>query len=305
MTRFRIRRICFFLLIAAVGLLPVGLAVAEKPSGWDLEVGGFFTHHSNFFFRGGGQPAPSANLLSVYAHGEQERKIGRGRLDYHIDLGAVETGDIAGADHMNAGVGGRYRQGRNRFTSEIVSVPNQVYFDEEGVFFDLLGLELGWRRDLGPGLWAGVELGLETWDFDPVQDLRDSTNRKLSASLRYPLNERYGLRGTLLYEDRNADSARFDLSGVGFAVALEAQPTDSVQVFARYKRRERDYGDAPAGTTNFEREDTVQDIVVNLRWRLGERWGVRIEDFFRDGESTRVDRNYSGNRLSVGGYYQF
>lgn len=280
-------------------------AGAQEGHSWDLEVGAFFTHHSNFFFRGEGQPRPQADLFSVYAHGERERKIGGGKLEVHFDLGGVETDDIEGADHVNAEVGGRFRRGSNRFSGETYMSPNQVYFDEDGVFFDLLGVELGWRRDLRRGLWVGVEVELESWDFDPVENARDSTNQELSASLRYPLAERFGVRGTVIYETRDADDPRFDLSGAGFAVALEAQPTDRINLFARYKRRARDYDDAPVGANNFQREDTIQDIVVNLRWRIGERWGLRLEDFFRDGTSTRADRNYSGNRISLGGFYQF
>ena len=89
------------------------------------------------------------------------------------------------------------------------------------------------------------------------------------------------MRGTLVYEAKDANAGRYSNNGAGAALALEGQPSDRVQIFMRYKYRQRNYDDAEPGDRNFEREDDVQDIIFNITWRFTRSWGVRLEDFYR------------------------
>lgn len=292
----------------AAALAPTAPAAADEaafePLG--LEIGVLVGYHDNFFFRGGGAEAPSDRLLNVYFSAERERRVAGGKLELSVDAGYHDTQEIAGTDYFGLTGGALYKWGRNRASGELFHRPNQVYFDDgDGVFFDQTGVEVGYRRDLRPGLWVGASYEVEQLRFDPVEAARDATGQELAASLRVPLNPRYGLRGTWIREERDADSPRYDLTGDGFALALEARPAERVSVFARYKRRQRGFERAPAESSNFGRRDTVEDVIVNLRWQVGERWGLRAEDFYRRGESTRPDRNYDGNRFLVGAFFLF
>lgn len=288
-------------------LAPAALAAAKKDDDSSLlEVGLLFGRHDNYFFRGGDNPEQGSPLATGYLRGESQQRLASGKLELFGELSAAEASDIDNADYFAGTVGAKFKFGRSRITGEAFVRPSQVYFEEgDGVFFDQTGVEIGYRRDIKPGLWVGVQAELEQWRFDPEESERDADGHELSASLRVPLNPRLGIRATLIYEEKDSDAARFDVSGSGFAVALEAQPSDRVSIFARYKRREREYDGAAPDDRNFQRDDTVQDIVFNVRWEARETWGLRFEAFYRDGESTRPDRNYDGLRTLAGAFYRF
>lgn len=294
-------------LLAIMLMLVPGMAAAEEDSELrGLEVGLLSGSHDNYFFRGAGAEPQSSALWSAYLRGESERKGKGGKLTLSGEVSASDAVDVDNANQIAGVVGAKFKRGRNRVTGELFVRPSQVYFEEgDGVFFDQTGVEIGYRRDIKPGMWFGLEAEVEQWRFDPQEAERDADGTELSASLRLPINPRLGIRATLLVEDKDAEAARFDLSGTGFSVALEAQPTDDVNVFARYKRREREYDSASPGDRNFQREDTVQDIVFNIRWQAARRWGLRLDTFYRDGESTRADRNYDGLRAMAGVFALF
>jgi len=280
--------------------------LASEDKDWFLELEAMPGYHSNYFFRGEGAPAPDTNLFSFYVLGEKEKKVKKGKVKFVFDVGTIQVLDIDNADYYDINLGGQYKRGNSKWSAEIYARPNQVFEESgAGILFDLTGIELGLRQTLKPGLWVGVEYEFEQHDFDPLADLRDSTVNSLALSLRYPLSDRYGLRGTLSYEAKDADGDRFSNDGPGAALALEGQPSDRVQLFFRYKYRERNFNDAPPGERNFEREDQVQDIVFNITWRFTKHWGLRLEDFYRTGDSTRPDRNYDGNRIYGGVVYRF
>ena len=288
-------------------LLVPAVATAEEDSDLrGLEVGFLAGSHDNYFFRGGGAEPQSSALWNAYFRGDSERKRKGSKLELFGEVSASEAVDVDNADQVAGVAGVKHKRGRNRVTGELFVRPSQVYFEEgDGVFFDQTGVELGYRRDIKPGMWFGLEAEVEQWRFDPEEAERDADGTELSASLRLPINPRLGVRATVLVEEKDAEAPRFDLSGTGFAIALEAQPNDAVNIFARYKRREREYDNASPGDRNFQREDTVQDIVFNVRWLAAERWGVRLDTFYRDGESSRADRNYDGLRAMAGVFFLF
>jgi hypothetical protein len=289
------------LLTLAIG----GPVVADDEKDWYLELEAMPGYHSNYFFRGDRAPAPDTNLFSLYALGEKEKKSGKGKFTFGWDVGQVWVLDIDNADYFDFNVGLEYQRGASKWQGEIFHRPNQVFEEEgAGVFYDLTGVELGLRQGLRPGLWIGFSWEYEQQDYDRVEDLRDANVNSFDLSLRYPLSERWGLRGTLVYESKDANAGRYSNNGAGAALALEGQPSDRVQLFMRYKFRQRNYDDAQPGDRNFEREDDVQDIIFNITWRFTQRWGVRLEDFYRTGSSTRPDRNYSGNRIYAGIVYR-
>lgn len=288
----------------ACGLAASSALRAAEEAGWLIDLKAMPGYHSNYFFRGEGAEAPDTTLFSLYGLGEREIEAGRGDFTFSFNVGAVFVQDVEDADYYDINLGGDYKLGPNKVSAELFTRPNQVFEEEgAGVFFDITGIELGVRHSLARGFWIGAEYELESWDFDPVEDDRDATAQAFSLSVRWPLDERYGVRLTGLYEQKDADDDQYSQSGPGASIALEAQPSDRTELFVRYKYRERDYDDAPAGTNNFGRQDEVQDIVFNLTYELARRWALRLENFYRDGSSTRPDRNYDGNRIYVGAVY--
>ena len=293
-------------LLLLLALVVSGPARAAEEKDWYLVLEAMPGYHSNYFFRGEGAPAPDTNLFSLYALGEKEKRVGRGKFTFGWDVGQVWVLDIDNADYFDLNMGLEYQRGASKWSGEFFHRPNQVFEEEgTGVFYDLTGVELGLRQGLRPGLWVGFSYEFEQQDYDQLEDLRDANVHSFDVSLRYPLSQRYGLRGTLVYESKDADGRRFNNQGAGAALALEGLPTDHLQLFVRYKYRQRNYGDAEPGDRNFDREDDVQDFVFNINWQFTYHWGLRLENFYRSGSSTRPDRNYDGNRIYTGLAYYF
>ena len=291
-----------FLVLGSVSGAPLQ---AKDRSTWWIDFEAMPGYSNNYFFRGEGARAPDSNLFSLYALGEKEWKSGKGKFTFDFDVGLVWVLDIDNADYYDVNLGGAYKRGTRKYMADFKARPNQV-FEEEGapIFFDLTALEIGMRQNFSPGMWLGFEYEYEYQDFDRLAELRDAQVDTFAVSFRYPLSVKYGLRGTVLYESKDADGPRFNNKGPGAALALEGQPSESVHLFLRYKYRERDFPDASPGDRNYERTDNLGDIVFNLTWRFTSHWGTRFESFLRDGSSTRPDRNYTGNRIYAGLVYR-
>ncbi len=279
---------------------------ADDEAGWLWEAGLLGGTHDNFFFRGDGSPQPTSDLLSVYLGGERERELERGDLTLILGGQAVFVTDIAQADYQGLDFAVEYKRGPTKFHAGYSLMLNRLFSEEEdAAFFDEQSVDLWVRQSLGERLWLRLGVELESWDFDPAENDRDADVTKLDLTARVALSERVGLRGSLLYEERDATGPRNNRSGEGWALALEAQPSEAVSVFLRFRSRDRKYEDAPPGDRNFNRDDTTEDINFNLRWQISERWGLQLRDTYRQGDSTRPDRNFDGNQFEIGGFVRF
>jgi hypothetical protein len=290
--------------IALVGCaLP--LAAADE-GGWLWEVGLLGGNHDNFFFRGDNGEQPSSALLTGYLAGETSKDTGPGELGFSFGGQAVSVMDIDQADYQMLDAAVEYKRGRAKLHGGYGLMLNRLFSEEgEAAFFDAQSLEFWYRYSLGPRFWVRAGAEIESWDFDPAEEDRDADVLELDLTVRFALSDRIGLRASLLSEERDANGARNNRTGEGWALAIEGQPRDDVSAFLRFRSRDRQYDDAPPGDRNFRRDDTVEDINVSLRWRVSERWGVELRDTYRSGDSTRPDRNFTGNQAEIGAYFSF
>ncbi len=295
-------------------LFLVGLAVlagvqppaAAEEGGWLWEAGVLGGHHDNFFFRGGDGAQPSTDLLTGYVAGEREKDTGRGDLTVLVGGQAVLVSDIEEADFQSLDLGVEYKVGPTKVHGSYSLLLNRLFSEEgEAAFFDAHSLDFWFRYSLSQRIWLRGGIELEQWDFDPAENDRDADVLKLDVTARFGLSDRVAVRTALLYEERDADGPRNNRTGEGWSVALEAQPAEDVNLFLRFRSRDREYDDAPPGDRNFQRDDTTEDINFNLRWRVSERWGVQLRDTYRSGDSTRPDRNFTGNQAEIGAFYRF
>jgi hypothetical protein len=279
---------------------------ADDGAGWMWEAGLLGGNHDNFFFRGDGGPQPSSDLLTGYLSGEVEKDTGPGELTVSVGGSAVSVLDIDDADYQLFDVAAEYKRGRAKLHGGYNLILNRLFSEEgEAAFFDAQSVDVWFRYSLSKRLWLRAGAELESWDFDPAEDDRDADVLKLNLTARLALSERIGLRLSLLREERDANAPRNNRTGEGWALAVEGQPSDDVSVFLRYRSRDRQYDDAPLGDRNFQRDDTTEDINFNLRWQVSERWGVQLRDTYRSGDSTRPDRNFTGNQAEVGAFFRF
>ena len=285
------------------GVLPLS---AGDEGGWMWEVGLLGGEHDNFFYRGEGGPQPSSTLLTGYLAGEMEKDTGPGDLTVSFGGQVVSVLDIDQADYQAADLAVEYKRGRLKVHGGYDLMLNRVFSEDvDAAFFDAQGVDVWVRYSLTPRLWVRGGAELESWDFDPAENDRDADVLKLNLTLRFALSDRFGVRLALLSEERDANGPRNNRTGEGWALAVEGQPNDDVTFFLRYRNRDREYDDAPPGDRNFQRDDTTEDVNFNLRWRLGERWGVQLRDTYRSGDSTRPDRNFTGNQVEIGAFYRF
>jgi hypothetical protein len=298
-----------FLLPAVLAALPPPAAAAENDRPvWSFETGVLAGHHSNYFFRADepGTEAPSADVVTIYLRGALAIDLGRHGLNLTLDAGGDLTRDIPGADNRKGDFEVEYKGPRTRLSGRYFMNPNRIFSETgEGVFFDLSGFEVEARRTLGKGLWLGAAYESEDWAFDAAESDRDADSREVSLTLRVPLGARVGARLTGLKEDKEARASEHSWTGDGFAASVEVSSRKGTRMLVRYKRRERAYEDAPPGTSNFGREDVIEDYLLSLRVPLGPRFGLRMEDSYRRGASTRPDRNYDAAQVAAGVFFLF
>lgn len=279
---------------------------AEDGAGWMWEAGLLGGNHDNFFFRGEGGPQPSSDLLTGYLAGEIERDTGAGDLSFSVFGQAVAVPDIDQADYQTAGAAVEYKQGRSKLHAGYDLILNRVFSeDDDAAFYDAQSVDVWYRYSLGRRVWVRAGAKVQSWDFDAEEDERDADVLKLALTARFALSDRVGLRVSLLSEERDANGARNNRTGEGWALAIEGRPSDDVNVFLRFRSRDREYDDAPAGDSNFQRDDTTEDINFNLRWQVSDRWGMQLRDTYRSGDSTRPDRNFTGNQAEIGAFFRF
>lgn len=291
----------------------VVLALASPPSTpaqeqgeWGGELGMLGGHHDNFFYRGPGADAPSSSLFSLLGLVEYDRDVGSGTLGWSLDGSQVLVLDIDDADYETTSLEARYKRGRTRLDLSYGLMFNRLYAEEgDAVFFDTDGLRFRVRYTVSQRVWIRGQVELEEWDFDPAAQDRDSDVTEYRLTIRGAINDRVALRGSYLNEDRDAVGADNNRSGDGFALALESQPRDDMSLFVRIRRRDRQYEDAPEGDSNFQRDDTVDDLTANFRWFVRDSWGLQLVVSYRDGESTRPDRNFDGAQIGLGLVYRF
>lgn len=293
-------------LIGCLALTPTALVAQDDDSEWAVEVSAQAGHHDNFFFRGDGAPAPSSNLLQLGLDGEWVKDYGAYEITWLGGASGTFVPDVDEADYQSLGGGAELKWRRWKFGAGYHKLLNRL-FSESGqrVFFDADTVD-GWARySVTERLWLRAEVELDSWDFDASEDGRDSDTLGLGFTGRYAFTDRFAARLSWMTEERDAVDPDQDRDSDGYAIAFEGRPRNDVEVFFRWRQRDREYNDAPFGTSNFGRVDTVDDFVLNIRYYIDSAWGVSFSDEYRTADSTRIDRNYDGNQILAGVFYRF
>lgn len=295
----------------AVAMMAACAASAEdaaKDRPWDVEVGTGVAYHDNFFHRQSSAltPTESAAVWNAYVSGERDFKAAGQRWTAFGYAEARFNADISDANSQTLRAGGAWRGDRTRVALEAGLQPNLLYSEDgAGEFYDLAGLSLEARHTIGSGMWLSGSVERRRWDFDASQAGRDADSLGFEVALRIPLGERAGLRLLGAWEEKDADDPNNDWDSQGYGVAVELNPSERLSAFGRIRFRDRDYPDAPAADSNFNRKDDIVDAVVNARYRMGPNWGVGAQAEYRDGDSTRLDRNFDATVFSLFAYLSF
>lgn len=294
-----------------LALASVSLAAAADDSGanpWQAEIGASVGHHDNFFLRGDSAATskPSATLTRLYASGEREVEAGATDWTFFGGAAATFVSGVDDADSQELELGIRGKWGRFRATLEGAYRPNLLYSEEGvGAFYDHSGLTVGARLGLPGEMWFGAEFERSRWEFDSSNSARDADGDELTATFRFPLGEHAAVRLIGIYAEKDASGPENSWDSSGYGAALEFSPAGRWSAFARVRSRDREYRDAPLGDTNFGRDDTIVDALVNTRVRIGDHWGMGGQVEYREGDSTRADRNYDALVISVSAFMTF
>lgn len=299
------------LLTAVLPLLgaatPAALADSDDRT-WEAEAGASVGYHDNFFFREDSPTtdAPSATLTRLYMSGGTEFEAGG--IDWEL-FGSATANFVSGVDDADwqgysLGAGGKWD--KLRATLEAAYEPNRLFSEEgDGTFYDRTATALGGRYSLPGSMWLGAEYELTNLKFDSLNSDRDADTQALTATFRVPVGDRAALRFIGMIADKDARGPENSWEATGLGIALELEPAERWSVFARLRSRDREYFEAPADDSNFRRDDTILDALVNARVQVGERWGLGGQLEYRDSDSTRDDRNYDALVVWMSAYMTF
>lgn len=294
------------LLIAAVAA-PAAQAAKKEKSDWEwkTEAGFLAGYHDNYFYRGE-DPKPDETLLTVYAIGEVGYDVGPGDVLFEAGgLGAFGL-EIDKTDYQVVHAGLGYKQGGTKTMASYRRTFDKVFGEEDDAsLFDVDSAELNVRQRLTDSLRGQLEFQFQNWDFSSPDNDRDAFRYQPKGLIRWEIWKFLAVRGSFFWTWKDADSRRYDYDGPGFALAAEIKPADPVEIFVRYRRRWRDYDDAPSGDSNFNRNDTVDDVIANTRWKLTDYFGLRLDGSYRHGDSNRSDRNYDAFTVTGGFFFTF
>lgn len=293
--------------LAWIALADTASADSDERS-WQAEVGVGVTHHDNFFFRRESvtTPAPSATLTRAYASGEKEFDAGAQEWSLFGSAAATFVSGVDEADSQEFRLGGRTSWGDTRASIEVTYLPNLLYSEEvAGTFYDRLGVALELRHAFRDGVWIAAEFEQNRWEFDQLEQGRDADGPEVTATFRFPLGSDAALRLFGTWAEKDARAPENSWNSMGYGIAAELTPAERWNLFARMRVREREYRDAPIGDNNFGRDDTILDGLISARVRIGEHWGLSGQIEYRDGDSSRLDRNYDATMLSLSAYWTF
>jgi len=293
--------------LAWIALADTALADSDDGS-WQAEVGVGVTHHDNFFFRreSATTPAPSATLTRAYASGEREFDAGRQDWSLFGSAAATFVSGVNDADSQEFRLGARTSWGDTRASIELTYLPNLLYSEEAvGTFYDRSGVALEVRHAFRDGVWLAVEFEQTRWEFDQLEQGRDADVPEVTATFRFPLGSNAALRLFGNWAEKDARAPENSWNSIGYGIAAELAPAERWNLFARVRVRDREYRDAPIGDNNFGRDDKTVDGLINARVRIGEHWGLSGQIEYRNGDSTRPDRNYDATMLSLSAFLTF
>ncbi len=297
--------------LAALGAILMMPAAADAQSGsqdWEAEVGTGLGYHDNFFMTGdkSTQKQQSALVASVYATGERVLKHGDRRWDLSGGAEAYFNNDISGANSQSFWGGAETRFDRARAGVGLTYEPNKIYSEEgNGVFQDEASLSLFGRYEISPTMSASLEYRRKRQDFDTVERGRDADIDELTGMFRLVLTDETAMRAFAIWSEKDARDDSSSWSAIGVGLALEWSPADQWRVFSRVRVRDREYEDAPLGTSNYDRDDTIIDGLINARVIMGTNWGLDGQLEYRDADSSRDDRNYDAMAIYLNAFKTF
>lgn len=296
----------WFGILLLLGALP-SLADQERdrPKGWSLEIGGMIGYHNNVLAMSNtnGEPTIDASISTLYLNGEMGGRHAR------ITFGVVETlytGEVGISDERAGRLGLMLKGDMARVAAEYERSPTRVYIDDAGdELFQLESIQLRARLGESRKVWVEGRHRLQEWIFDPTQSGRNARVSDSAATLRFPIAPQLGIRASYGWEKKIAEDSQYSHDGQGRSFALEAVPSKRISLLARYMARSRAYQDSPEGSDNFDREDKIEDMTLNLRVEVGKSWGIRVEDSYRRTTSNHTDRSYHAILAKAGIFFAF
>ena len=297
----------FTILLLVTTVATTGHALEKKKDDleWETEAGFLSGYHDNYFYRGE-SPTPDETFLTVYALGDLVYDLGPGDLLVEAGTSAAFGLTIDQTDFQTVQAGIGYKSGRTKSMLSYRRTFDKVFGEEDDAsLFDVDSLQGSVRQKFTNSLRGLLAFQFQNWNFSSPDNDRDAFRYQPKARLRWEISKFFALRSAFFWTWKDADSGRYDYNGPGIALAAEIKPTDSVDVFLRYRHRWRDYGNAPSGDSNFKRNDNIDDVIANARWRLTDFFGLRLEGSYRHGNSTRSDRNYDAFTVTGGFFVAF
>lgn len=297
--------------VAIGALVPVLILLLPGTSGaedltWNTELGFLTSYHDNYFYRSDDGSTPDETFLIVYGKGEVEFDVGPGELLLFAGASGAFAMDNSDADHQKVNAGIRYKLGKSRARFRYSREIDKVFGEEDTPsLYDTDSFQFRLRHEVIESLLLQGTFEIDVWEFGSSEPGRDALSYEFDAGLRWSVLDWLSLRSSFLWAFKEADDSRFDREGPGFIVGAKFGPWKNASLDLRYRRRWRDYNDAPSGDSNSGREDEIDDVRANLRWQATRIFGLQLNGGYRHGDSTRSDRNYDAAYVTGGIFVTF
>jgi hypothetical protein len=272
--------------------------------GCTLEAGTLMGHHSNVLFRANDPDlVPTATTSTLYLRGCARSRLLTGYLDARA---TTFFSDVDVADQEAGRAGLMLTPGNTRLSVDYLFMPSNISSEEgEAAFTELRGAQVRIRQGRSRGVWFAFAYSQEQWEHDVADRARDADTRLGKFTVRFPLGGSVGLRLTYMRFDKDAIESQHNWRGDGAALTLEMHPGRRVNARLRVRLRERAYEDATALTGNFQRQDEIRDVALDLRMQAARHWGIRMQDSYVKVVSTLDDHSYDVFQANAGIYVNF
>ena len=286
-------------------LLPIlastSLAAPAPPKpprvAWQARLGGLY--FDNFFQAAEG--LPEENVLAASLEGRMTARVHEDKpLEAYVEADLIVYDGFDPSAGITLGLRQEGKPGAFDVSAQYLGGRPSREIGDEFDRADVRALNGEYSHRIGDDFQVSAlgEFRHETFDLSP-----DKANDvySLGGALRYRgFGRRFSPEIGLRRGGRGARDDNEDLSQRELFVRLRFNPTESVYVTLRYRRRGRDYSIENPGASNFGREDTRTQWTLTGDWRRSKSMTWNLYYALEDSDSTRSSGVFQTQLLALG-----
>jgi hypothetical protein len=285
--------------------------IIEKPIGpkrYRIQLGMFSRFESDIFVdeneddgRDEYRTTPSLELEVDLIRKKESVLTGKTRFEYNV---ISNTGNDENYFEFRAGL--EYEFGNNGIEIEYKIAPDQFTRISDGneIRETEQEFEATYARSLTRKLSFRAQYQLE-YENHTIENERNNYEHEFGGDVRYKLHDLLNPGIGFEIERRNSNRSNDERWGWAPFLLLNSKINDRVWSRFRYLYGSRNYTTEDIDDSNFNREDTRNQIRENISIRLTRKWWLNIFSEFRNTNSTREGRDRNSVEVGMGVFYRF